>query len=247
MYGAIGPLVHRISADISHFTPDGVVFSDGTKIDVDTVLLATGYDLLIPFLNDGGLMVTKPWGAHSDGIDITETLTTNLRYIYPLDRHVFSLVPSYPTNALAFVGLNTAKVGNAILDIAQSRYVAQGIADDQFLASREELLAELAASEQRLRDRGVDPYVFGHRLFDGVADDYQDELVEAAAPDVPTKFVKKWRRDILEHEHLKEGWKRIDRLGLQDEWLKGVATEDQWADLMKRMDKWEVDWEERHK
>ena len=34
----------KIRSDIRHFTQSGVVFDDGTLLDVDVVILATGYD-----------------------------------------------------------------------------------------------------------------------------------------------------------------------------------------------------------
>lgn len=37
--------------DIDHFTADGVVFTDGTSEDLDVVLLCTGYEYRLPFLD----------------------------------------------------------------------------------------------------------------------------------------------------------------------------------------------------
>jgi hypothetical protein len=39
--------------DVRQLTPTGVVFSDGSSEDIDTVLLATGYEYRVPFLDDG--------------------------------------------------------------------------------------------------------------------------------------------------------------------------------------------------
>lgn len=52
----------RVKRDIEHFTPSGVQFVDGTRLDVDAVLLSTGYRALLsqflpdikPLLNDRG-------------------------------------------------------------------------------------------------------------------------------------------------------------------------------------------------
>jgi cation diffusion facilitator CzcD-associated flavoprotein CzcO/amino acid transporter len=42
----------KAKPDIRHFTPDGVVFADGSAEKIDLVLFATGYDLRMPFLNE---------------------------------------------------------------------------------------------------------------------------------------------------------------------------------------------------
>ncbi len=39
--------------DVTRLTPSGAVFADGSQADVDLVLLATGYDYRVPFLDPG--------------------------------------------------------------------------------------------------------------------------------------------------------------------------------------------------
>ena len=83
----------------SKFTPDAIVFVDGSQaFDVDVVILGTGYDLRVPFLEASGEITMKPKSTKRD-----RGLTTNLRYLFPLRQHIFSLSASYPTNALAFI------------------------------------------------------------------------------------------------------------------------------------------------
>jgi hypothetical protein len=48
---AHGDLVAK--PDVRHLTPTGVVFADGSSEDVDVVLLATGYEYRVPFLDEG--------------------------------------------------------------------------------------------------------------------------------------------------------------------------------------------------
>ena len=176
-------------------------------------------------------------------------LTTNLRYLFPLHQHIFSLSASYPTNALAFIGLPIL-VANCPSDLAQGMYVAQSIVNASLLGSREELLQELDASEDDLRSRGYDPYYIGHRMVDGSTFDYQDHLIDSlkdqgAIPNDGTKYVEAWRRETPSYERLKRGWKRVEALGWQRRWLSGVETEAEWADMMKRLDEWQKDWETR--
>ncbi|KAG8215018.1 hypothetical protein J3R82DRAFT_8426 [Butyriboletus roseoflavus] len=240
---ASGPV--EVKPEIAYFTPDAIVFVDGSQAyDVDCVILGTGYDLRIPFLEASGEIAVKPKSTERD-----RGLTTNLRYLFPLHQHIFSLSASYPTNALAFIGLPIL-VANCPADFAQSIYVAQIIANGSLLGSREELLEEVDASEDDLRSRGYDPYYVGHRMVEGSTFDYQDHLIDSlkdqgAIPNDGMKFVEAWRREVPGFQRLKRGWKRVEDLGWQRQWLSGVETEAEWADMMKRLDEWQKDWETR--
>ncbi|KAG6331865.1 hypothetical protein ID866_7221 [Astraeus odoratus] len=239
----------EIKLQIAYFTPDEIVFADGTSVrDVDSVVLGTGYDLRIPFLERGGELIVKPGSNQTDG---SLKLITNLRYMFPLHRHIFSLSPSYPTNALAFIGLNEL-VPHAPADIAQSIYATCVILNGSLLAPRKELLRQLAAHEEDLMRRGYDPYYIGHRMADNSGFDYQDDLintlrVKGALPESDDNFVEAWRREAGEYEFcVKRGWRRIEELGDEDEWMKGIETEEEWADLMRRINAWQRDWEMEH-
>jgi len=67
--------------------------------------------------------------------------------------------------------------------------------------------------------------------------------LQRAIPDDGKRYVEEWRRQIYTYEYLRRGWKRIERLGAQEEWLTGVKTEAEWSDLMKRINAWQRDWE----
>lgn len=140
---------------ISHFTADSIVFTDGTTVESDdaVILLGTGFNLLAPFLTR--LTV----GPHSKDSP-SDHLTTNKKYIRPLHQEIFSLDPQLPTNALAFSGL-VWYIGVAQNSIAQGLYIAHAIANDEFLAPREELVKELAEYEAEQRAKGFEPYDAG--------------------------------------------------------------------------------------
>ncbi|MEU3226643.1 NAD(P)/FAD-dependent oxidoreductase [Streptomyces sp. NPDC006976] len=55
----------------SRFTNQGVVWADGTKEAVDTVLLATGYRLTFPYLHDSGAVGADGAPLHRGGIAST--------------------------------------------------------------------------------------------------------------------------------------------------------------------------------
>lgn len=167
----------ELKPEISHFAENGVVFVDGTSIDPDVVLLGTGYELRKPFLERTGELLADPL-AHDNSSISEGGLYTNLRYIFPLHRHILSLSASYPTNALAFIGLPTY-IPNCPSDVAQSLFAAHAIVNPSIFPSRDELLRELAAYDEHLRSLGLDPYANGHRMLLGTGpSDYQDELVD---------------------------------------------------------------------
>ncbi|EGN95029.1 hypothetical protein SERLA73DRAFT_77045 [Serpula lacrymans var. lacrymans S7.3] len=238
-----------VKPEISHFTSTSIVFVDGSIVsDADFIILGTGYELRIPFLEEGYELAVKP-EAHTNET-YREGLVTNLRYLFPLHQHIFSLSPSYPTNALAFIGLlrNTSHCPS---NIAQSVYVAHAIANASLLPDREDLLQQLAASEKRLYSLGYDPYYLGHSLLKWFQFDYQDNLKtylqkHGALPEDGKKFVEGWRREAPDFQYLKRGWKRVEDLGTQPEWLGGIITEEDWAGLLRRLNDWQGRWEKEH-
>ena len=248
------PVNYILKPEISHFTPESVVFVDGTSSsEIDSLILGTGYELRIPFLSAGGTLEIDP-SARSCPLD-PPNLTTNLRYLFPLHEHVFSLAGAYPATALSFVGLPIL-VANCPSDIAQALLVVHGIARPEILPSRSDMLAELRKKEQHMVDRGLDPYNVGHRLVDidegdgqmpDMAHDYQDAIVEflkekGVIPDDGKPFVEDWRRKIRnDSEYLWRAWERVEEEGEESvrRWLKGVKAEDEWVELMQKL----VDWE----
>lgn len=239
---------------ISHFTDTSVVFEDGTELaDVDAVILGTGYEFRIPFLSAPHSSVLAVDPATSHNSTSAPTLVSNLRYIFPLYRHIFSLAPALPPTALAFVGLPVL-VANCPSDIAQSLFVAHALANSSVLPSRDEMLADLVQRERTLYTEGLDPYYVGHRLISPseTDHDYQDDLVEylkrvGALPHDGRKFVEEWRRlGRGEARLLGRGWERVVSLGQERVWLEGVETEEEWAKLLYRLADWQRAYEEEH-
>ncbi|KAF9568479.1 FAD/NAD(P)-binding domain-containing protein [Agrocybe pediades] len=234
-----------VKPEISHFTEEGLIFVDGTKLDPDVVILGTGYEMLKPFLTEGGVLDVDLLAR--DNSTIYRGLVTNARYIFPLYRHILSLDPKYPTNALAFIGLPSA-IANCPSDYAQSLFAAHAIVNPSILPQRHVLLQELALQEERVRAAGLHPYLNGHKMLNGTSSDYQDELIEFlkeknAIPDEGKWYVEQWRRDIFTYQYMKRGWARIEKLGIGADWTRGVETEAEWADVMRRVNEWQKRWE----
>ncbi|KZT04455.1 FAD/NAD-P-binding domain-containing protein [Laetiporus sulphureus 93-53] len=236
--------------EIAYFTSDAIFFTDGTSVEeIDTVILATGYEFRMPFLTapHASTVVTDP--STRQNSTTAQRPISNLRYIFPLYRHIFSLGPAVPPTALAFVGLPVI-IANCPSDYAQGMLVAHAFANASLLPPREEMLADLVAREEALREQGLDPYFVGHRMSDNGAQTYQDDLVEylkkhGALPDDGKKYVESWRRmGRREGPLIYRAWQRVRRLGEEDRWLRNVRTEEEWADLLRRLVEWQRKWED---
>lgn len=239
--------------DISHFTTDGIVFVDGSVArDVESIILATGYELRFPFLEAERVVVVDSTARTNFSRSMSQSLTTNTRYLFPLHRHIVSLSPLQPPGALMFIGL-PIRVPNCFSDSAQSLFAANVIRDPSLLPTREAMLEELREQEQNVRKGGWDPYWIGHRMMNASAFDYQDGLAQylrdkGAIEDSGRPFTDPWRiRPEPEKSVtglMRKGWIRVEELGEEDRWLEGVESEEHWANLMDRVQEWEREKEE---
>ena len=212
---------------------------------IDTVLLATGYELRIPFLPS---IRNTSLSAPLPDPDDCDTLTNNGRYLRPLFRHVFSLAPTHAPHALAFIGLPVF-VSNAVSDSAQALLVAHTLADPTLLPPTPALLADLRAQEAELDN----PARIGHRIVQpGGGAAYQDALVAILQDrgrnggNIPPRgipFTEPWRKFATrETERLRLAWLNIEARG-EDEVRKWLGTvkrgdEAEWVDFMVRLIEW---------
>jgi hypothetical protein len=228
---------------------------DGTSIsDADSIILATGFERVVPFLSEGGLLTVDPM-ARSPLNSSAESghLTTNLRYIRPLYKQIMSLSSSFPPTALYILGLPVYTPA-CTLDITQTLFIINAILDPSLLPRRSELLAELRQREQDLRDEGFDPDYIGHLLIDdkSMGFDYQDGIVqwlrERGARYMPLPpgqtYIDRWRRDLLSHVDLTcmiHGWERVAKLGEEEihKWVADVESEQDWIIMMRKLIEWE--------
>ncbi|VDB91478.1 unnamed protein product [Peniophora sp. CBMAI 1063] len=238
---------------LSHFTPDAAVFDDNSRLsEIDAVVLATGYELRVPFLTNGGVLPEYP----KDRDTTSNALSTNLRYIRPLWRHVFALDPALPPTALSFVGLPIF-VANALDSVAQGLLIGHAIANPDILPSRADMLEELRAREEAARAAGLEPEYIGHRILALPGEDplagmqYTESLVRylqdhglagiGTVPPIGENFTDSWRiqcnRDTF---LLRRTWKRVEAMGedVVGEWVSGVESEEDWVGMMDRLAEW---------
>ncbi|TFK48725.1 FAD/NAD(P)-binding domain-containing protein [Heliocybe sulcata] len=239
---------------ISHFTRTSIVFTDGTVLETPddaktTVLLGTGFDTVVPWL---------PQLTVSPNVDSSTTsLATNRRYIRPLFRHVLSLDPSIPSEALAFVGL-PLWISNAPSDYAQGLLVAHAIADPSWLGSREELMHDLNKQEDALRLQGINPYRYGHAFATEIESEaYLNGLIDLLRSRSPTKlpaflsdpatpYMAPWRRHAREQTFfMRRGWLRAQAMGVERQFYEGARAEAEWVERMRMLEEWTREMEER--
>ncbi|MBG8552006.1 flavin-containing monooxygenase [Hymenobacter guriensis] len=108
---------------VAHFTASGVVFQDGSQANIDAVILATGFDLNLPFLSD----------------DIRETIQAGPDHI---DLHHHTFHPCLPN--LAFIGLFPQAGPYFPVVELQARWIAACWSGARALPSREQMEAGLA-------------------------------------------------------------------------------------------------------
>lgn len=139
---------------ISHFTSSEVVFVDGTTISSSkvSVILATGYALLAPFLKSLTVGPLKP---------DTAELTTNRKYIRPLHHSLFAADSKILTNALSFIALPFF-IANAPTAYLQGLFIGHSFANsEEFLPPVETILKELKEREDIVREAGFEPLEIG--------------------------------------------------------------------------------------
>ncbi|KZV82441.1 hypothetical protein EXIGLDRAFT_843705 [Exidia glandulosa HHB12029] len=229
------PRISSLSGGVVHL-------QDGRQLqDVDAIILATGYEIRMPFLTAGGCL---------DELEHTQpqppdVLTTNSYYIHPLYEHTLSLDTRYPLGSLYFNGIIIYNP-TGMTDYGQALFTAYTIANPALLESRDELFAALKAREARV-NKGYGA-LFGH-LAGGSHEDllvnYLRDRGLAGQPGIPplgVNFTDPWRVFALEHGlEIHTAW----YAGLEEqgeEWEKrlthGRRTEEDYVRLMHEVVEW---------
>lgn len=137
---------------VQSFTPGGVVFDDGTEEEIDTVVMATGYEIDYPFLEKGIL------ADSASELELYELM-------WPLTTHKPNL---------AIIGCYCPKQSVIPGVELQSRWAARVLAGKLSLPSRETMEAEIHHRKKTLLD------TFGkvNTLPHDTAIQYQDRIAE---------------------------------------------------------------------
>lgn len=127
-----GELLHRLGCgdltakpDVAELRGDGVAFADGSEERFDAIVYATGYRVLLPFLDEK--LVSAPGN------------------VLPLYKRIFK--PGI--DDLAFIGFAEALPSHFLFDELQARLVAMWVDGEWALAPLEEMEAEIEADDRR--------------------------------------------------------------------------------------------------
>ncbi|EJD51203.1 FAD/NAD(P)-binding domain-containing protein [Auricularia subglabra TFB-10046 SS5] len=244
------PDVTRISSLDANGT---VTLRDGRQLHgVDALVLATGYDVRVPFLDHLVESDERPMNRYK--------LSTNSRYIRPLYEHTLSLDDSYPLGALYFCGILSYNP-TGMTNYAQALFAAYTIADPLLLLNREQFYDALVAREKRVEEEGLDPDTLGHKVVRGYGrfaghwaeGSFEDLMLNfirdrgdyAGYPGIPpggVNYTEKWRlTGLLTGLDIVEAW----YVGLAREgdawdarWTKGRWSEADYVDLMSEIMVW---------
>ncbi|GIL74872.1 hypothetical protein Vretimale_2450 [Volvox reticuliferus] len=169
------PKVTAIQGEVERFTPVSAVLRDGTELDPDVVLYATGYSNHYTFMEPE---VRAALNVQHDGL-----------YLY---RHV--LAPGLP--GLAFVGAEVSTFNNILTAALQAEWLAAVLAGEVTLPRVEAMAADVAA-QQEWRRRTMPP----HKLRGGSVmlymQCYHDQLVRDMGLHTRRKHCS-WRRPFAE-------------------------------------------------
>ncbi|KAH7098392.1 FAD/NAD(P)-binding domain-containing protein [Auriculariales sp. MPI-PUGE-AT-0066] len=242
-----------------------VMWNDGTteKLDVDVIILATGYQLRYPFLSEDTISVREdPSGIFpfaSDGSSLTvqsytEKLSHTSQAVLPLVQHVLPL-DLFPSPTLAVIGL-TWRVAPFPIFEAQARFAIRIFdlwregggapldldAERSRLSTRYSILAERGGSVHAERA--------WHSLEDGSPEDqqfaYRRHLIRIALDREDTQLEQEihWAEEMYDAKVvLRKAWHAVEALGDGEvrQWLDGVGEGDRetamksWMGMIHRL------------
>ena len=138
---------------LRYLTSDGMAcFQNGEERCVDTVILATGYEYIFPFLTE----------------DSKLTVESGKR-IKPLYKHTFNAV--YPS--MAIIGMNTGVMPFPYFDL-QARWVMSVWNGNKFLPSVDERIRSDEETYRKRLGKGLPPHLASHHLAAAQWDFYRE-------------------------------------------------------------------------
>ena len=122
----------KIKPNISHFTKNGVVFTDGTKVEqLDVVIFATGYNITFEFLKDTDYIVP-----------VKENHVSLYKNVFP---------PHLSEPTLAVLGLIQSSGAFYPAVEMQARWVARVLKGEARLPSKDAMREDIAKKKRQLR------------------------------------------------------------------------------------------------
>ncbi|RDX47268.1 FAD/NAD(P)-binding domain-containing protein [Lentinus brumalis] len=214
-------------------TEGKLVYEDGTtESGVDHVVLATGYQFNFPFLSEPEVVPGLPPRVPP----IPSALYNSTYHIFPLAKHLFPLVTSYPPTSIAFLGL-PLRVAPFPLAEVQAQAALKAFTNPEVLDLEREVEAVRRRYDQFRGDKGDNEVAIADAWFRFDFDemfDYRDELHKFLGDGYR---IPQWERDLFrQKDFLREQWRELERTGEADAWSRGVGAGsepfEEWAAFM---------------
>ncbi|KAH9855313.1 FAD/NAD(P)-binding domain-containing protein [Lenzites betulinus] len=218
-----------------------VLFEDGSiESGIDHVVLTTGYQFSFPFLSTPEVEPTLPPLVPP----IPSVLYNSTYHLFPLAKHMFPLVTSYPPSSIAFIGL-PLRVAPFPLSEIQTQAALKVFRDPNALnlpheadavRARYDKLLAIVTPKLQVLDQSAEVAVADVWFRFGITEmfDYRDELYEFVGT---TYRVPRWERELFEKKDLlRAKCRELDRRGESAAWLRGVGAGadpvQEWADFL---------------
>ena len=158
-----------------------------------------------------------------------------------------SFAKLHAVGTLFFIGLPMS-TAYRFHDAVQALLTAWLIARPDILPSRESMQAQLEADEEWTRSKGRNVLILGSKY--AVNDQAEPEAhqkriveflrsngIESGNADRKEGLVlDPWRQEVRKDFWMSmRGWNRLEKLGVSKQWLEGVAGEEAYAELMRRI------------
>ncbi|KZV92681.1 FAD/NAD(P)-binding domain-containing protein [Exidia glandulosa HHB12029] len=242
-----------------HDQPDGALvvrWADDTEevIDVDVVILATGYELTYRFLGPGFLSCTPtadPAFPFEPDAPIAH-LYNSPQAIMPLAKHVFPL-STCPDPTFAFVGL-TWKLAPLPIVEAQARAAAKVFERSLARKHGSQLPPALDVEEERTallarhKALAVEGATYAERMWHAIPEEeqfqYRRELLRFAngrVTDDEEREMQWFEKAYADKVVLRQRWREIEKRAEDKRWVQGIGYGEReaalrsWVELMARI------------
>ena len=235
-------------ARVAEFLPlDGkgkgkVRYEDGNEDEVDSCILATGYNMTYPFLSDSLIQTSLP-PTPIPPIP-RDNLYNSTYHVFPLIKHLFPVTNKYPPTSLAFPGLPFHVAPFPLVE-AQSHAMVKLWTSPELLDVEAEVDA-IISRYKRLKDRaGGDEFQVAKRYFKfGIPEQahYRDGLYTLAYGEDKETLKKyltpAWHEDMfLYTPQMRAEWERMEETGEAEDFVRGVGevSRDEWEKLLHKL------------
>ncbi|KAJ6595741.1 FAD/NAD(P)-binding domain-containing protein [Mycena vulgaris] len=218
-----------------------VHFEDGSvETEVDYCILATGYQVSVPFIDSLVLSGIPPPCP-----PLPKKLHNSTYHIFPLARHIFPIQSIFPPTSLVFIGLPVRVAPLPVME-AQAAAIVHAFAHPESFDIETETRSVLAryAELEALSKGNLAAIARLWSVFDFEEQfDYQDRLYQFAGVDIR---VPQWRKDMYGAKALlRRFWVELERRGEADDWVRGVGQNGahEWVELLHKLLRAAEEWE----